>query len=643
MDKKAECIIPVPFHRVSVDDLFWSPRVEKNRMITVPLGYEKCRKTGRLDAWKLDWKDGDPCRPHIFWDSDVAKWMEAAACSLYLHPDSELKKNLNSVIDSMEKAQQPDGYLNSYFTAVEPANRWTNLRDRHELYCAGHLIEAAVTHFSATGDDRFINIARRYADCIDSVFGNGAGQKRGYPGHEELELALVKLYRTTGERRYLELAAYFLNERGTRPYYYDLESSSRGEDPVDNYEYWQAHLPVREQKEAVGHAVRAMYLYSGMADVAAETGDTELAETCRLLWRNVTGRRMYITGGVGSTERGESFTADYDLPNETAYAETCAAIGLVFWAHRMLHIDEKPNSEYADVMERSLYNCVLSGVSLDGTRFFYTNPLEVRPGHAMPQSGRENNYRYTRQEWFSCSCCPTNIMRILSSFSQYIYSSSNDSIYVHLYVGSTAEVVISGVRVNIRQETEYPWKEKVTLSVEPEEPVEFSLFPRIPGWCENASAELNGKEIRQLQVTGGYAHIRRLWRKDDTLNLTLPMPVRKIEAHPEVRSNCGKIAIMRGPIVYCLEEEDNTPDLRDIRLDSSAELKAEYDGILLGGCTVITGTARIRKSSGWVDHLYRPGITETTPVEIRAIPYCLWNNRRPGGMLVWISGNIPEQ
>jgi len=639
---KSGLIVPVPFSRVSVDDLFWSPRMETNRLVTIPLGYEQCRKTGRLDAWKLDWKDGDPCRPHIFWDSDVAKWMEAAACSLYLHPDTELKENLNSVIDSMEKAQQPDGYLNSYFTAIEPANRWTNLRDRHELYCAGHLIEAAVAHFSATGDDRFINIIRKYADCIDSVFGDGAGQKRGYPGHEELELALVKLFRTTGERCFLELAAFLLNERGTEPHYYNLESVFRGEDPAKDYEYWQAHLPVREQKEAVGHAVRAMYLYSGMADVAVETGDGELAEACRILWRNVTGRRMYITGGVGSTERGESFTADYDLPNETAYAETCAAIGLVFWAHRMLCIDENPNAEYADVMERSLYNCVLSGVSLDGTRFFYTNPLEVRPGHAMLQSGSENNYRFSRQEWFNCSCCPTNIMRILSSFGQYVYSSSSDSIYVHLYVGSSAEIDISGVRVKIRQKTGYPWKETVTLSVEPEEPVEFSLSLRIPGWCENASLELNGKEIRQLQVTSGYAHIRRSWRKDDTLNLLLPMPVLKIEAHPEVRGNCGKIAIMRGPIVYCLEEEDNTSDLHDIRLDSSAELKAEYDENLIGGCTVITGTASIRNGEGWGDQLYRSGITETVPIEIKAVPYCLWNNRQPGGMLVWITESTPD-
>ncbi|MCD4707561.1 MAG: glycoside hydrolase family 127 protein [Candidatus Sabulitectum sp.] len=635
----SERIAPVPFHRVSIDDRFWSPRIETNRDVTIPLGYEQCRKTGRLDAWKLNWKDGDPRRPHIFWDSDVAKWMEAAACSLRLHRDDSLEENLNNIISLMEKAQQPDGYLNSYFTAVEPEKRWTNLRDRHELYCAGHLVEAAVAHSFATGDDRFISIARRYADCIDSTFGSGADRKRGYPGHEELELALVKLFRATDERRYLELAVFFLNERGTKPHYYDLESVSRGEEPARNYEYWQAHLPVREQKEAVGHAVRAMYLYCGMADAAIETGDGELAEACRVLWRNVTERKMYITGGIGSTAQGESFTADYDLPNETAYAETCAAIGLVFWAHRMLHIDERPNSKYADVMERSLYNCVLSGVSLEGTRFFYTNPLEVRPGHAMAQSGSENNYRYSRQEWFSCSCCPTNIVRILSSFGQYIYSRTDDSIYVHLYAGSTAEMVMSGIRVNIRQETEYPWKGEVTLFVEPEKSVEFTLFLRIPGWCENAYLKLNGEEVKQFPVTDGYVHIRRLWRKDDILHLVLPMPVRKIEAHPEVRDNCGKIAIMRGPIVYCLEEEDNMPDLQDIRLDSSAELKAGYDGSLLGGCTVITGTACIRQSGGWVDKLYRPGLTETVPVGIKAIPYCLWNNRKPGGMLVWISVN----
>ena len=639
---KSGSIAPVPFRMVSVDDQFWSPRIETNRLVTIPLGYEKCRGTGRLDAWKLDWKDGDPCRPHIFWDSDVAKWMEAAACSLQIHPDSALKDDLEGVITSMEKAQEPDGYLNSYFTTVEPENRWTNLRDRHELYCAGHLIEAAVTHFSATGDDRFLNIIVRYADCIDSVFGNGEGQKRGYPGHEELELALVKLFDVTGENRYLQLAAFFLDQRGTRPHYYDLESASRGEDPAEDYEYWQAHLPVRKQKEAVGHAVRAMYLYSGMADVAVRIGDNELAETCRLLWRNVTGKRMYITGGVGSTEQGESFTADYDLPNETAYAETCAAIGIVFWAHRMLHLDDKPAAKYADVMERSLYNCVLSGVSLDGTRFFYTNPLEVRPGHALAQSGMENNYRYSRQEWFNCSCCPTNIMRILSSFGQYIYSSSNNSIYIHLYVGSTTEVMISGVQVNIRQETDYPWQETVTLYMEPAEPVEFSLFLRIPGWCENATVELNGKGIGKLNVNDGYVEIQRMWKKGDTLNFTMPMPVRKIEAHPEVRGNCGKIAIMRGPIVYCLEEEDNTPDLNDIRLDSSAEFKAEYDETLLGGCTVITGTARIRDVDGWADRLYRPSVTETVPVKIKAIPYCLWNNRRQGGMIVWIAENLSD-
>ena len=371
-NKRTQSCKPVLFNQVTIEGGFWGPRIETNRKVTLPIEYEHLKKTGRLEAWELKWKPGDPNPPHIFWDSDVAKWMEAAAYSLTCHPDKTLEQNLDRVIALMEKAQLPDGYLNTHFIAVEPEKRWTNLRDNHELYCAGHLMEAAVAHYHATGKRSFLDVMCRYADHIHRTFGPGRDQKRGYPGHEEIELALIKLWGATGNRSYLDLATFFINERGRPPHYFTLEAQARGEDPArqrhGNYEYSQSHLPVREQTKVVGHAVRAMYLYCGMADVAAATGDKALLAACRRLWQNVTRRRMHVTGGIGPTASNEGFTTDYDMPTDTAYLETCAAIGLVFWAHRMLQADL--DGDYGDVMERALYNGVLSGVSVEGDRFF---------------------------------------------------------------------------------------------------------------------------------------------------------------------------------------------------------------------------------------------------------------------------------
>ena len=628
-------LIPLSIKHVRVEDKFWAPRQEANRCVTLPHQYEQCRKTGRINALRVKWKPGDPDEPHRFWDSDIAKWIEAAACSLATCPDRRLRKQVEGLIALLEQAQQKDGYLNSRYARVPPKARWSHLVNGHELYCAGHLMEAAVAWYNATGDPKLLDVMCRYADHIDSVFGTERGKRRGYPGHEEIELALVKLHRVTGEERYLKLAEYFINERGRQPHYFDLERKRRGDDPGawedGRYINLQAHLPVRRQTAAVGHAVRAMYLYCGMADVAVETGDPTLLQACRRLWESATERRMYVTGGIGSVSGTESFTSDYDLPNETAYAETCAAIGLVLWAHRMLQVD--PDGRYADVMERALYNGVLSGVSLKGDRFFYVNRLSVVP-KAFPEGG--NHAAPARQPWFGCACCPPNIARMISSLGTYIYAQGRGELWVHLYVGGRAEFDLGGRKVILKQETNYPWREKVRISVEPEKPGTFTLALRIPGWCRGAKLKVNGTcvELGSI-VRKGYAKIKREWAKGDRVELTLPMPVERVSAHPKVRANVGRVALQRGPVVYCLEEVDNGPDLDQIVLPAGAAIRATYKKAM-GGMVVLTARAKRLDDAEWEGALYQPRRASYRPARIAAVPYCLWNNRKDGEMLVWI-------
>ncbi len=643
-------LAPLSLDRVQIDDPFWGRRQAVNREVTLPAEYRHCQETGRIDAWKLDWEPGRPNPPHHFWDSDIAKWIEAVGYVLATHPDKELKSRADEVIDMIAGAEQEDGYLNIHFTVVEPANRWTNLRDMHELYCAGHLMEAAVAYYEGTGDRRLLDVLCRYADYINSVFGPGEGQKRGYPGHEEIELALVGLYRATGEARYLDLAKFFIDERGRRPHYFDMEAGRRGEGPGDyrfeTYDYAQAHLPVREQTTAEGHAVRAMYLFSGMADVAAETNDESLLTACERLWENVTQRRMYVTGGVGSSSHGERFTVDYDLPNDLAYAETCAAIGLVFWAHRMLQFDG--DGRYADVMERALYNGVLSGVSLDGTQFFYGNPLEVIPAlhRVRPDLFGKDAVSYTRQDWFSCACCPPNLARLVASLGRYIYSQGEGGeshsdfpkgIYVHLYVGGSGTFDVDGQEVSLYQETRYPWEGEVKITVQSEGKARFPLALRIPGWSREATLQVNGEAVDVTsRLDQGYVRLERVWEPGDRIVLDLPMPVERVEAHPAVGENCGRVALRRGPLVYCLEEVDNGTNLHEIVLPADAALQASFEEDFLGGVVVIEGEAKRRDSERWGDALYRPAssVLETAP--IRAIPYYAWANREPGEMLVWL-------
>ncbi|MBA7467125.1 Non-reducing end beta-L-arabinofuranosidase [subsurface metagenome] len=617
-------LTPAQLGNVTIDDSFWAPRIEINRERTIPYEYKMFKATGRMDSLKLGWEPGKEPVPHFFWDSDIYKWIEAASYSLTTHPDSQLDSLIDGLVGLITKAQQPDGYLNTYYTVVEPGKRWTNLRDRHELYCAGHLLEAAVAHFQATGKRTLLDVACCYADYIDTLFGSKPGKKPGYPGHEEIELALIKLYQVTGERRYATLSKFFVDERGQQPHYYDREATERGEDPTKfwagTYEYNQSHKPVREQNEAVGHAVRAMYLYSGMADVAAEFGDEQLRTACDRLWNNLTSKRMYITGGIGPSRYNEGFTEDYDLPNETAYAETCAAVGLVFWAHRMLQFE--CDGHYADVMERALYNGALSGVSLDGEKFFYGNPLTSLGNHH-------------RQEWFECACCPPNIARLIASLGKYVYSQSETDAIVHLYVGGSASLHVAGQTVGLRMDTRYPWDGKVIIAVEPGTPASFGLKLRIPAWCREFSLRVNGMEAKSLQPKHGYLRIEREWKAGDCIELSLSMPIELVRAHPEVREDIGCVAIQRGPLVYCLEQVDNKVPLHRIVLPEDTKLKARFEQDLLDGVVVIHDDAFVVDDSDWDAQLYRVAKEQRKCFKISAIPYYAWDNRESGKMRVW--------
>ncbi len=636
----------IPSKDVEINSGFWGERQATNRERTIPAIAHQLKRAGRIDVWRLQFEDGQP-RPSIhryghFWDSDVGKWIEAVGYSLENHPNPEFERQVDEVVNLIEKAQQPDGYLNTYFTAVEPQNKWRNLRDWHELYNAGHLIEGAVAYSQATGKRKLLDVLSRYADHIDSMFGPDDGKKRGYCGHPEVELALVKLYHATGEKRYLNLSKYFIDERGQQPHYFDLEANERGDDPArfwaKTYRYCQTHAPVREQTTATGHSVRANYLYSGMADIAAETGDGTLLAALRSIWNDLTEHQMYITGGLGPAHTNEGFTFAYDLPNETAYAETCASIALVFWAQRMFHID--PDSRYIDVMERALYNGVISGVSYEGAHFFYANPLASYP-NVNPYdrfSGITSDRYYRRSEWFDCPCCPPNLARLVASLGRYIYSLAADTLYVHLYNPNRARFSLAGSAVQIEQQTGYPWDGDVHLTVTVDQPTQFTLALRVPGWCRDYHVSVNGARVSE-PLTNGYVRLRRTWASGDEVTLSLAMPVERVAPHPLIRQDAGCIALQRGPVIYCLEEVDNGPNLANVALARDACLTPEFDASLFGGVGVITGGAVRLEPANWPGGLYQPQSAvkyANAPLTFKAIPYCFWANREPGEMRVWM-------
>lgn len=631
----------ISFRDVTIESGFWGERQATNRNNTIPAIYRQNKITGRLDAWHYDGHPEQP-KPHIFWDSDTAKWIEAVAYSVATHPNPEFERQADEVITWIAQAQLPDGYANSHFLKIEPQNRWRNLRDEHELYCAGHLIEGAIAYAQSTGKRQMLDVLIRYANHIDATFGAGGDKKRGYPGHPELELALIRLYHETGEQRYLNLSRFFVDERGQQPHYYDLEAHQRGEDPrrfwARDYRYCQAHEPVRAQTEVTGHSVRACYLYSAVTDLALETGDAGLLETARTLWDDLTQRQMYITGGVGAQHTIEGFTYPYDLPNETAYGETCASISVIYWAQRLFRLD--PDSRYYDVIERALYNGVISGVSYEGTHFFQANPLASYP-HISPYSRLDDmaaSTYYRRTEWFDVACCPSNLARIVASLGDYFYSVTPDRLYVHLYNQNRTHTVMHGHRVEIEQMTNYPWDGEINLHVTAAQSTRFELALRIPGWCRDFLLEVNGAAL-DTQPERGYVVIAREWGSSDTVTLTLKLPIERMIVNPRVREDAGQVALQRGPIVYCLEEVDNGAELASVTLPRTAHLTYRFSPDLFGGIGTISGDALRDTSAEWGDHLYRQASqyhAATTPFTLTAIPYCFWANRQPGEMRVWV-------
>lgn len=642
---KTDTVRPVPLNRVAIGAGFWAERQRVNRERTIPAIYRKLEDTGRIKAWSGVRTHEIPRERsvvHMFWDSDTGKWLEAVAYSLATHPDASLKAIADELIDAIEGAQQEDGYLNTYFPVLDPASKWANLRDWHELYNAGHLIEGAVAYFQATGERKLLDILRRFAEHIDITFGADDGKLRGYPGHPEIELALVKLYRETGEDRYLDLARYFLDERGREPHYFDLEAAKRGETRDDfwaqTYRYCQAHAPLREHSEANGHSVRACYLYAGIADVALETEDEELLLLSRRLWDDLTERQIYVHGGVGPSHSNEGFTFAYDMPTETAYAETCAAIALAFWAHRMFHLD--PDSRYIDIMERAIYNGSLSGLSHDGVGFFYANPLAAYPGvNPMGRwSGIIESGHFRRVDWFFCPCCPPNISRLIASIGEYSYSQAEDRVYVQLYHDNRVSLDIGGQNLNIKQTTDYPWDGNIEFQLSCEKPIQFDLALRIPEWCNEYKVLLHGR-AQSAATDGGYAVLSRQWTDGDTIALDLAMPVEHVMPHGNIRQAAGQVALQRGPLIYCLEEVDNGARLANVCIPDAEELEATFYVQLFGGVSVIEGEAiRIEPASDSAA-LYRFRSREDyveTRFRFKAIPYYLWANREPGEMRVWM-------
>ncbi|GLX70937.1 glycoside hydrolase family 127 protein [Paenibacillus glycanilyticus] len=639
--------------QTSIQDHFWNEYSKLVRDTVIPYQWEALNdriqdaepsysirnfriaaglETGEFGGW-------------IFQDSDLYKWLEAVAYSLERHPDPELETIADEAIDLIGQAQRENGYLNTYFTIQEPGKEWTNLYEAHELYCAGHLFEAAVAYYEATGKRKLLDISCRFADLIASLFGTNPGQMKAYCGHPEVELALVKLYHATGEERYLNLSLYFIDERGSKPSYFLEEWERRGRTTIwaqgePNLEVYQSHLPVREQPVAVGHSVRAVYLYTAMADLARLTGDSKLREACERLWANTTGKQMYITGGIGATHLGEAFTFDHDLPNDTVYAETCASIGLIFWARRMLQLEAK--SEYADVMERALYNNVLGSMAKDGKHFFYVNPLEVWP-EASSKSPDRFHVKPVRQKWFGCSCCPPNVARLISSLDEYIYGVSEDgrTVHVHLYIGSEVSFETEGRKVTLSQQSELPWNGQITFTVsltDSPDGAEFDLSLRIPNWYNNGrpTLKING-EIQQYRIEQGYAKIDRTWKDNDQVEWLLPIETTLIAANPLIRADAGKAAIQRGPLVYCLEEADNGKPLASLSLADQPSLTERLVPDLLGGCVVVEGDGYVTDNAGWEAGMpYRVLNKQLKSIRFKAVPYYLWGNREPGEMSVWL-------
>ncbi|ADW72692.1 MULTISPECIES: glycoside hydrolase family 127 protein [Rahnella] len=647
--------LEVPLQKVNVSDAFWLEYQRLVKDVVVPYQWKAlnddvadAEPSHAIENFRIaaGQSDGE-FYGMVFQDSDVAKWLEAVGYLLAKTPDPALEATADQVIELVGAVQQPDGYLNTYFTVKEPQQRWANLAECHELYCAGHLIEAGVAYAQATGKTRLLEIVCKLADHIADVFGPGEQQLHGYPGHPEIELALMRLYEQTAETRYLELTRYFVEQRGTQPHFYDIEYEKRGKTShwntygpawmVKDKAYSQAHVPVALQTTAIGHAVRFVYLYAGVAHLARLSQDQEKREVCQRLWENMTQRQMYITGSIGSQSSGEAFSSDYDLPNDTAYTETCASIGLMMFANRMLQMDS--DSRYADVMERALYNTVLAGMALDGKHFFYVNPLEVHP-KSIPFNHIYDHVKPVRQRWFGCACCPPNIARLLASLGHYIYTQRPDGVDINLYIGSDVEATIGGKALRLKQSGGYPWAEGVLIEIDTDQPLEATLALRLPDWCVSPQVTLNGNPLELTSLTQrGYLRLTQEWQKGDRIEMMLPMPVMRVKGNALLRHVAGKVAVQRGPLVYCLEQADNGSELHNIRLPGDAQFRLISGSGLFAGKTLLQTQGERRTSvqaSQQPLYRYNPPAQQTVPQTITFVPYFTWANRGEGEMRVWV-------
>lgn len=630
-----------PLPAVSVDDRYWNRYIKLIPDVVLPYQWEilndrvpdappsYCIQNFRIAAGEAQGER----RGTVFQDSDLAKWLEAVAYSLASTPDGELERHADDAIALVGRAQCADGYLNTYYTLVEPDGRWQNLAEGHELYCAGHFIEAGVAYWEAVGKTNLLDIVCRFADLICLVFGPGEEQLHGYPGHPEIELALIRLYRATKVEKYLGLARYFVEQRGREPNYFleemkregftHLFPEFRGYDPV----YSQSHLPIRLQRTAEGHAVRATYLYCAMADLAVLYQDAELLEVCQALWENITQRRMHLTGGIGSSGFWERFTTDYDLPGNATYSETCASIGLALFGLRMSRATG--DASYFDVVERALYNTVRAGISLEGDRYFYVNPLEVWPPQCMENTSLAH-VKPVRQRWFDVACCPTNVARTFTALGQYIYTMTERDMYVNLFIGNRAEIPLEGGLLRLDLETDFPQKGLVRLTVSGD--TSANLHIRVPSYAENSSVTLNGKQAQGSMEKGYFVLEEAI--SNGVVELQFDLRPRLVYANPLVRANSGKVALLRGPEVYCLEETDNEAGLAGVFVDTSAPITEEWRLDLLGGTAVVKLRGKLLLPRG------ETAVCDAPPIaverELTCIPYGSWGNRKPGEMIVWL-------
>ncbi|GAB3573215.1 glycoside hydrolase family 127 protein [Hymenobacter daeguensis] len=639
-------IRPVPFTQVKLADNFWLPRLKTNTDVTIPASFQRCEATNRVKNFEMAAaKSGKFATTFPFDDTDIYKTIEGASYSMSLYPDEHLKEYVDLLIAKVSAAQEPDGYLYTART-IDPAHphawagkeRWEKERElSHELYNSGHLYEAAVAHYQATGQKNFLNIALKNADLVCATF--GPGKRAVAPGHEIVEMGLVKLYRITGQPRYLQTAKFFLDQRG-RYQGYDTKSK----DEWSNGQYWQDDKPVTAQTEAEGHAVRAEYLYSAMADVAALTGDKPLLAAVDTIWQNMVSKKFYVTGGTGAVPGGERFGDNYELPNTTAYNETCASVADVYWNQRMfqLHGDAK----YADILEKVLYNGLISGVGLDGKSFFYSNAMQIKNSTSFPQT------EPARAGWFDCSCCPTNLARLFPSLPGYVYGQHDKDVYVNLFVSGTADLQVNKKRVQLVQQNNYPWDGGLKFTVNPAAATDFNLLVRIPGWARGAAmpsnlytfatpssekvdVKINGKST-PYTLRNGYAVLARKWRKGDVVDVTLPMEVRRVVANPHVKADLGKVALQRGPLMYCAEWPDNQGRAANLLVPASARFTATYQPTLLNGVTTLTATVPAVQ----VDEA--AGTIQTVPQTLTAIPYYAWANRGKGEMTVWFPAKVVD-